>query len=244
MKRRSSERSGPATNTVFNRSVMDIITADHGVAKEVTPIPFTMPKEVHPIAKFFNERARYNAATMHCRAGEVVYLRNVDQRNFYSHQHSRPPNPAYFFATEIPYPVGYRDTNGAAMTYGWTPLGYLFYYDRANTGHPVLNEIREGKHRPFNRDLWTGLFLHGLMINFDQPVIRELAKALAYTDPPAQWLVDMMWPVDHETRQNGGAMLEFEQAAADFQHNWNCGAWFHRTSDAQTERALRTVLAI
>lgn len=240
---RKSTRSGPLANPVFARSVGEIITADHGT-KEIVPRSFTMPDEAHPVAKYFSERARYNAATMEMRKGEMAYLQRADTRSFHSGNHHRPPNPLYFFELDIPYPVGYRDGNGSGMTYGWTPLAYLLYYERSNNRNETMDAIQRGTHRSFNLDLWSEYLRRGFVVRFEDAVMRTLATIVSFTDPPWWWWADLMWPPEHENRTNGDAVVAFEAAVRDFQFRWNCGEWFDQHNGRRTEEALRRALAI
>jgi len=226
---------------IFRRSVGEIVSAVE--EQPITTLPYREPDSPHPITEFFSERARYNAATMECRSGAVAYLINVSEGMFYSTKATRPPNPAFFFETEIPYPVGFRDYNGSSMSFGWTPLAYMLYYDRANSPSKALKALWNASHERYARDLWCAFLRKGMLLKFDSSM-HMLSKIVGYTDPPIEWLIDLLWEPESEQRQNGEAMVAFETAARDFQFKWNCGEWFDPNSNARTTSALRKALAI
>src|SRR5262245_54839741 len=245
---RPSER---ALNPIFSRSVEDILLGDAPTERSYERIPFTMPKEKHPICDFFSERARFNAATMEVRKSVMVDPNTVEVGDYYSTNVKRPVHPAYFFKLDLPYPVGYGDYNGSLMSYGGTPTAYLLYYDRTASNRNLwCNTLMKGSDRRELGDLWIAFLRTGMWLTFDEYRLRQWANILFWCDPLPHWVPEMMFDPDQGSEANQAAYADVERmhtlvtAFDDFQYRWNCGEWFDHNSSHWTGRALKTVLGI
>jgi hypothetical protein len=236
--------TSPLTSAVLQRDVDDVLTAP---TKETvaTKLPYRLPKEEHPIAIFFSHRGKQNAAGIRYQTSGGFEISKIGYQRFDSHSGTRPPNPDYFFTDDIPYPVGYEDVNGMGMSYGWTPLGYLLYHDRSNKSDCGYYQIVNGYENLFYLEIWSRFLSAGHLLahGMGNDDLTTIVLMTMYTDPPADLLPELMFGKD--VYQNDTAMAcALVEAALDFQHKWNCGAWFDPNNRHNTRDALQVLLGV
>lgn len=217
--------ANPLTSTVLKRGLDDVLAYGQPTLQ---PLEFVKPTEMHPIAEFFTHDARNYASRMEYRPSEsyILTAAEMSRISFSSRVIRRPPNPDYFFAADLPYAVGYVDGDGAGMTYGWTPLGYLLYHDRINYRASMYWQIIHGPGTDMliEREIWARMFGRGVMFQPDSPELRNLIRIIIFTDPPADLIPLLMWDRDYYRRETNAVNAVID-ACEDFQFRWNCGEW-------------------
>jgi hypothetical protein len=231
--------ANPLTSAVLKRGLDDVLAYGQHTLQ---PMEFVAPTDVHPIAEVFTYDARNYASAMEYRPSTSYELTTAGMRriSFGSRLIRRPPNPDYFFAAELPYAVGYVDGDGAGMTYGWTPLGYMLFHDRINYSESIYWRLinDSGTDAIIEREIWARMFGRGVMFKHGSPELSNLTRIIISTDPPADLIPLLMWDHDY-CRRETNAVNAVIDACEDFQARWNCGEW-----RSDTHGALRTLFGL
>lgn len=236
-------------NAVFQKT-LDDVCARHQEDRRNARLNFVLPPtSAHPIATFFSDRARRNAAWMQYKIGKAWNLKRIVETSFYSTNIHRPPNPDYYFEAEAPYAVGYLDHNGAGMSFAWTPLSYMVYHDRYNESSGFYRKIYEGYEvngiaPSITKEFWTRFFAQGYLIaqGLESKHLQSIIVTCIATDPPADLLPELFWGADAWTT-TPEASFALVEAAEDFQYRWNFGEWLH-DDERITKKALGRLLNV